>query len=73
MRISNEMVYLTDNGAAYCGAHLGITAKMTGRDLSGQAIQPVTPEVLSEAEAMGWEVSCERCGRRASRLHVAGV
>lgn len=71
MRISNDMVYLTDNGAAYCGEHLGMTAKMTGRDLSGQAIMPVTPEVAAEAVEMGYEVTCEQCGKKASRLHLA--
>lgn len=73
MKVSEQMIYLTDNGAAYCGAHLGITAKMTGRDLSGQLIQPVTPEVAAEAVAMGWEVECEQCGKKASHLHVVGV
>lgn len=54
-------------------AHLGVTAKMTGRDLSGQPIQPVTPEVATEAVAMGWEVECEQCGKRASRIHLSGA
>jgi hypothetical protein len=40
-KISDQAIYLADNGAAYCGAHLGVTARMTGRDLSGQAIQRV--------------------------------
>ena len=31
-------IYLVDNGAAYCEAHLGATAKATGRDISGQEI-----------------------------------
>jgi hypothetical protein len=70
MKVSDAMIYLTDNGAAYCGAHLGHTAKMTGRDLSGQRILPVTPDVVAEAASEGWEVKCEQCGRVASRLYV---
>lgn len=70
MRVNDQTVYLTDNGAAYCGAHLGYTAKMTGRDLSGQPIMAVTPEIAAEAEADGWTVACEQCGKVASRIHV---
>lgn len=71
MKVSDQVIYLTDNGAAYCGAHLGITARMTGLDLSGQPIMPVTPEAVAEAQSMGWEVCCEQCGKKPSRLHVA--
>ena len=65
MKVNEQMIYLTDNGAAYCGAHLGMTAKTTGRDLSGQAILPVTPEVAAEA---GYEIECEQCGRKAAHI-----
>lgn len=68
MRISDSTVYLCDNGAAYCGAHLGMTARYSGRDISGQPIQPCTPEVVREAQAMGWTPECETCGRKASLL-----
>jgi hypothetical protein len=71
MRISDATIYMTDNGATYCGAHLGTTARMTGRDISGQPIMAVTPDVLSEAEAMGYVPKCETCGKAPSRLHVA--
>lgn len=70
MRISEAMLYITDNGAVYCGADLGSTAKHTGRDISGQKIEPVTPEVAAEAQGMGWAISCERCGRTPSLLYV---
>lgn len=33
-----DAIYLTDNGASYCGSHLGHTAKVTGRDISGQRV-----------------------------------
>ena len=68
MRVNDSTIYLTDNGAAYCGAHLGQTARTTGRDISGQPIEPVTPELAKEALAMGWEVACESCGKKASLL-----
>lgn len=68
MRITDSMVYLTDNGAAYCGAHLGMTAKASGRDISGQPILPITPEIAADA---GYEIKCEQCGKAPSRLHVA--
>ena len=60
-------IYLTDNGAALCGEHLGATARFSGRDLSGQAIYRVTPE---DVKAHG-TVRCEHCGREASRIHAA--
>jgi hypothetical protein len=63
-RPSETSIYLTDNGAAYCGAHLGVTARMTGRDLSGQRIYLVTPEDVREAGP----IACETCGRKASAL-----
>lgn len=67
--IRDEMIYLTDNGAALCGAHLGASARYTGRDLSGLPILPVTPDVVRESLAMdGGVPACERCGRQASLL-----
>lgn len=66
----DDAIYLTDNGAALCGAHLGASARMTGRDISGQPILEVTPDVLAEAEADGYTPKCERCGKMPSRLHA---
>lgn len=71
MTITDSTIYLTDNGAALCGAHLGSTARHTGRDLSGQPIEAVTPEVVREAESIGWAICCETCGRRPSLLVTA--
>lgn len=70
MIIQSGVIYLTDNGASYCGAHLGHAARTTGRDLSGQRIQPVTPELAQQARAEGWEVTCEKCGKAASTLYL---
>jgi hypothetical protein len=64
----DDMIYLGDNGRALCGAHLGVTARYTGHDLSGQAILPVTPDALAEAREMGWTPRCETCGREPSSL-----
>ena len=64
MRIHPGTIYLTDNGAAYCGEHLGMTAKATGRDLSGQPIYPVSPAEAREYPS----IRCERCGKAPSLL-----
>lgn len=69
MRTSPAVIYLGDNGRAYCGEHLGHTARTTGRDLSGQAILAITPEIAADPDAA--EIKCEQCGKRPSRLHVA--
>lgn len=64
-------LYFTDNGAVLCGDHLGMTAKYSGRDISGQKIEKVTPEDAAEAKTHGWAIECERCGKRAPALHSA--
>jgi hypothetical protein len=66
VKINDATVYLTDNGAAYCGAHLGATAKATGHDISGQPILQVTPAIAAECEyTYGYVPQCELCGRKA--------
>lgn len=61
-------IYLGDNGRAYCGEHLGVSARMTGRDISGQKIYALTPEDAQESERYGVTIRCERCGKKASLL-----
>lgn len=63
--VADGALYLTDGGAIYCGAHLGVTARMTGRDLSGQPILRITPETARAARDMGCPCACETCGRSA--------
>ncbi len=63
-----NVIYLGDNGAAYCGAHLGSTAKATGRDLSGQRLLAITPDIATDPDAEG--IRCEQCGKSPSRLYV---
>lgn len=68
-----DTIYLTDNGAAYCGEHLGATARASGRDISGQRIEPITPEALQEARLLGWHPACERCGKQAKPADAAAT
>lgn len=59
-----DAIYLADNGAAYCGEHLGHTAKMTGRDISGQRIMRVTAEDAAfwkQHNQAGNPPMCETC------------
>ena len=71
MRIADETLYMTDNGRTVCGKHLGASARHTGRDLSGQSIMAVTPEVAQVArDEYGYIPECEDCGKKASLLHV---
>jgi len=66
LRVSNpDTLYLTDNGRALCGAHLGASARFTGRDISGQKIQAVRAEDARAAKAEGWAITCESCGKAA--------
>lgn len=69
-RPNPNTIYLGDNGHAYCGDHLGMMAKHTGIDLSGQPIMAITPDMLSELGVAS--VTCEqpRCGRRPLRVHT---
>ena len=45
---------------------------LQGRDLSGQPIMAITPEIAKEAQQMGAPLECEqpRCGRKPSLLIV---
>ncbi len=73
-----ETLYLCDNGACYCGAHLGASASMTGRDISGQRVSRVTAKDAADHEMLYRQMgrvdgdvpplTCERprCGRYAT-------
>lgn len=56
-------LYMTDNGRCVCGEHLGMTAKATGRDISGQKILKVTDEFVELSKKDGWTPDCETCGK----------
>lgn len=71
MKIKADGIYITDNGAVYCGKHLGATAQLTGRDISGQTILPITPAIAqSEFKNYRFEFACENCGVKASLIHI---
>lgn len=64
-------LYFTDNGRILCGDHLGMTARFTGRDISGQRIAAVKPRDVAELARLNVECNCERCGKVA--FSVAGA
>lgn len=65
MCVDSDTLYITDNGATLCGAHLGMTARLTGCDLSGQPILAVTPYLAALSAGQGAPIACETCGKRA--------
>lgn len=61
--VTSTALYLADNGACYCGAHLGVTARTTGHDLSGQPVLRLDgPEIAAAGEDPSI-FACESCGR----------
>lgn len=55
-------LYFTDNGRVLCAEHLGITARMTGRDLSGQRIARISAADASDArDVYDMALVCESC------------
>lgn len=72
MKITPDAIYLCDNGAAYCGDHLGTSARLTGYDISGQRIMRVTPEgAMTVLLQDGCLIKCETCGKTTSLLVTA--
>jgi hypothetical protein len=61
--LRDDEVYLGDGGRAFCGRlhHAGMTARYTGRDISGQPVHRVTQEDQREARRMGVTLKCEGC------------
>jgi len=58
---ADDTLYCTDNGAVYCGRHLGTSAAYTGRDLSGQPIMRIGATYRALALEAGFTPRCERC------------
>lgn len=54
--LQDDELYITDNGAVYCGKHCGVAARYTGKDISGQKV-----ERLSAGDANNAGLSCEQC------------
>ncbi len=61
----DNVIYFVDNGAVYCGAHLGMSARYTGYDISGQKIERITRKVLKECLEINFIPKCESCGLEA--------
>ena len=60
--LSDSVLYICDNGEVRCGAHCGHTARMTGRDISGQPVQAITEDDQQSLQAEhGFRLSCEEC------------
>lgn len=68
-KLKPDSIYLGDNGRAFCGEHAGASATYTGRDLSGQPVMEITPDMLRD-EPDAARIQCEqpRCGKRPSAL-----
>lgn len=63
--LSDDALYLVDNGACYCGAHCGNSARYTGRDISGQKVARLNANDVRESIRLyQWEPACEVCGRK---------
>ena len=71
--VDDGKLYLGDNGRCLCGAHLGNSARYTGRDISGQKVEELT--IASAREAIriyGWDPECETCGKKVQLIHDVG-
>ena len=65
--LHDTTLYLGDNGRCLCGACSGVSARYTGRDLSGQPVEAITPQTLAEYPPAD-DFRCEDCGLAPSRL-----
>lgn len=65
--------YFGDNGRLFCGRLkcAGASAYFSGRGISGQPVERVTPADVRHFDSVGLVAKCESCGREASRLEVA--
>lgn len=67
---NQNTLYLCDNGRCVCGDHLGTTAKMTGRDLSGQRVYAIRP---TDHKIGTTPFKCETCNAILGRTAKAGA
>ena len=54
-------LYLGDNGRCFCTDRAGMSARYTGRDISGQPVHRVTNADQRGARRMGVTLRCETC------------
>ncbi len=60
--LKDSSLYICDNGACYCGFHAGYSAQFSGRDISGQEVLEITPDIQAYAIAeFGSSMTCESC------------
>lgn len=60
--LQDAVLYICDNAMVLCGKHCGHTARMTGRDLSGQEVEAIDEEMQRIIiEDHGHGLSCEVC------------
>jgi len=69
-KIDDDALYECDGGMVLCGADLGMSARTTGRDLSGQRIRRMKDAdaalFYAECEA---PCACEMCGKALVTEH----
>ncbi len=60
--LKDDALYLGDGGHCFCGRHAGMTARFTGRDLSGQRVYRLTATDIAETHReYGVVLRCEMC------------
>jgi hypothetical protein len=72
-KLDEATIYLGDNGRCFCGGNngrcAGSSAYFTGRDLSGQRVEAVSPEDDDVAfREYGVRLKCEGCSKGVSRI-----
>lgn len=62
-------LYFVDCGRILCGTHLGMSARWTGHDISGQKIKLISAAALKRMTAdVGRPIGCETCDARTARV-----
>ena len=55
--LNEKALYLGDNGRCFCGQHAGMSAKFTGKDISGQDVYRLTADDMKAHPS----IKCETC------------
>lgn len=63
-KLVDSSLYIGDNGRTLHGKEWGVSARFTGRDLSGQKVLYISKD---DADALG--ITCENCDRE-ERTHA---
>jgi hypothetical protein len=62
MNKTTTALYFIDNGEIACETHMGATARLTGRTITGQPVEKLTLNDRAEMHAAGYPARCEICG-----------